>query len=135
PDLARALARLVVGRGGPRDLAVIRDAMAASASLADKLAGKRDVPAETAEAAAALQQPDPAIARELAAALAEELPHLKRDGGFVPDGYDRRLDEAGAVRDGARDEARALREDPGRVVAALQTRYAEPTGVRTLKVK
>jgi len=124
PDLARALARLVVGRGGPRDLAAIRDAMAAAASLADKLAAKRDIPPEIAEAAAALQQPDPAIAGELAAALAEELPHLKRDGGFVREGYERALDEA-----------RALRDDTRRVVAALQTRYAELTGVRTLKVK
>ena len=30
PDLARALARLVVGRGGPRDLAAIRDGLAAA---------------------------------------------------------------------------------------------------------
>ena len=36
PDLARALARLVVGRGGPRDLAAIRDGIAAAAGLAEQ---------------------------------------------------------------------------------------------------
>ena len=33
PDLARALTRLVVGRGGPRDLAAIRDGISAAAGL------------------------------------------------------------------------------------------------------
>ncbi len=41
PDLARALARLVVERGGPRDLAAIRDGIAEAASLARELQGAR----------------------------------------------------------------------------------------------
>ena len=64
------------------------------------------------------------IATELASALGDELPHLKRDGGFVRAGYDPSLDEA-----------RALRDDTRRVIAALQARYAEDTGVRSLKIK
>jgi DNA mismatch repair protein MutS len=124
PDLARALARLVVGRGGPRDLAAIRDGIAAAASLADMVSARGDIPAEIADAATALRRPDPAIASELAAALADELPHLKRDGGFVREGYDTALDEA-----------RALRADTRDVIAALQARYAEETGVRPLKVR
>ena len=38
-------------------------------------------------------------ARSLTAALADELPLFKRDGGFVRDGYERALDEARALRD------------------------------------
>src|SRR5229473_1183092 len=38
PDLARALARLTVDRGGPRDLAAIRDGIIAAAGLAAELA-------------------------------------------------------------------------------------------------
>ena len=38
PDLARALARIVVGRGGPRDLAAIRDGIFAAADIAARLA-------------------------------------------------------------------------------------------------
>jgi len=123
PDLARALARLVVGRGGPRDLAAIRDGLRAAAELSGRLAAAPRV-AELAEAAAALQRPDPAIAAELAAALADELPLARRDGGFV-----------GAHYHGALDETRALRDESRRVVAALQARYAEETQVRSLKIR
>src|SRR5947207_8814402 len=81
PDLARALARLVVGRGGPRDLAAIRDGITAAAGIAAELEKGAELPTEIAEAARALRRPAPALAAELAAALADELPHLKRDGG------------------------------------------------------
>src|SRR5690242_4391000 len=74
PDLARALARLVVGRGGPRDLAGIRDGLAAAAMLAARIGQLVPAPAEIASAAAALRAPDPAIAAELAAGLADDLP-------------------------------------------------------------
>ena len=124
PDLARALSRLVVDRGGPRDLAAIRDGIAAALSLADQLATRQDAPAEIIEAITALRQPDPAIAAEFNAALADELPLLKRDGGFVRAGYDAALDEA-----------RALRDESRRVIAALQANYAELSGVRSLKIR
>jgi DNA mismatch repair protein MutS len=124
PDLARALARLVVGRGGPRDLAAIRDGIAAADDLAKRLAELSGIPAEIADARMALQQPNAAIAAELTSALADDLPHLKRDGGFVRAGYD-----------GALDEARALRDDTRRVIAELQARYADLTGVRALKIR
>src|SRR5215813_14093938 len=58
PDLARALARLVVGRGGPRDLAGIRDGLAAAARLADHLAPQAATAAEMAEAQVHLRAPD-----------------------------------------------------------------------------
>src|SRR6516165_8377104 len=65
PDLARALARLVLGRGSPRDLAAIREGLRAAAELAERLASAPQV-AEIADAALALQRPDPAVAAELA---------------------------------------------------------------------
>jgi DNA mismatch repair protein MutS len=124
PDLARALARLVVARGGPRDLATIRDGIIAAGGLADELEKRANIATELAQAARALRRLDPALARELNAALAEELPHLKRDGGFVRAGYDAALDEA-----------RALRDESRRVIAALQARYADTTSVRALKIR
>jgi DNA mismatch repair protein MutS len=123
PDLARALARLVLGRGSPRDLAAIRDGLRAAAELAERLASAPQV-AEIADAALALQRPDPAVAAELAAALAEDLPHTRRDGGFVGAHYHSPLDEA-----------RALRDESRRVVAALQARYAEETQIKSLKIR
>jgi DNA mismatch repair protein MutS len=124
PDLARSLARLVLGRGGPRDLAAIRDGLAAAGELSARLGALDKVPAEIAAAGAALGRPDPAVGTELSAALADDLPLVRRDGGFVRAGY-----EAGL------DEARALRDESRRVVAALQARYAEETGIRALKIR
>jgi len=124
PDLARSLSRLAVGRGGPRDLAAIRDGMLAAADLARALASLKDKPAEIAAAMHACRKPDGMLAAELSAALAAELPAFKRDGAFVREGYDKILDET-----------RALRDESRRVIAALQARYAEDTGIRVLKIK
>jgi DNA mismatch repair protein MutS len=125
PDLARSLVRLVVGRGGPRDLAAIRDGLRAASDLALRLDQMTTAPIEICDAAAnALRLPDPAIVQELAEALDDELPAFKRDGGFVRAGYDTDLDETRALRDEAR-----------RVVAALQARYVEETQIRTLKIR
>jgi DNA mismatch repair protein MutS len=123
PDLARSLARLVLERGGPRDLAAVRDGLAAAKQLARRLATLA-TPDEIAEAAAALAAPDDAIVAALSAALADDLPYMKRDGGFVRAGYNSALDETCALRDESR-----------RVVAALQARYADETGIRALKVR
>jgi DNA mismatch repair protein MutS len=123
-DLARALARLALGRGGPRDLAAIRDGLRAAQELATRLSDLAALPNELRDAAVALRRPDPAIAEELARALADELPAFRRDGSFVRAGYDHALDET-----------RALRDESRRVVAALQARYADETQVRALKIR
>src|SRR6516164_8006175 len=124
PDLARALSRLALARGGPRDVAAIRDGVLAAADLARALGSLKEPPEEIADAVRACRKPDGMLVAELAAALAAELPAFKRDGGFVREGYDRTLDET-----------RALRDESRRVIAALQARYAEDTGIRILKIK
>jgi len=124
PDLARALARIVIGRGGPRDLAAIRDGIFAATEFAERLATLPAMPRDLAAAIAALRRRDPAIAAELQQALADELPAFRRDGGFVRGGHHAALDEA-----------RALRDESRRVIAALQGRYAEQTGVKSLKIR
>jgi DNA mismatch repair protein MutS len=124
PDLARALARIVVGRSGPRDLAAIRDGIYAAADFSARLSALAEVPRDVAQAIAALRRPDGAIAAELERALADELPAFRRDGGFVRTGYEPMLDEA-----------RALRDESRRVIAALQVRYAETTGIKSLKIR
>ncbi len=123
PDLARAMARLVVGRGGPRDLAAIRDGLHAAAELSQRLAAAPQV-AEIADATFSLRRPDPAIAAELSAALGHDLPLSRREGGFIGAHYDEMLDAT-----------RSLRDESRRVVAALQARYADETQIRTLKIR
>ncbi|MFC4170466.1 DNA mismatch repair protein MutS [Microvirga sp. GCM10011540] len=124
PDLARALSRLSLGRGGPRDLACVRDGLFAARDLGLELAITPDLPKELRHAAERLQSLRTDAADRLAAALAEDLPLLKRDGGFIRTGFDQNLDEL-----------RELQHDSRRFIAALQTRYASETGCRTLRVK
>ena len=124
PDFLRALARLSLDRGGPRDLAALREGLTASAAVAERLDGAGVLPAALLQAFARLRRGDGILARDLGDALAEELPLNKRDGGFV---------RAGASE--ALDEARRLRDESRRVVAEMQARYAEEAGSKQLKIK
>ena len=121
PDMDRALTRLALDRGGPRDLAAIRDGLHAGAEIGALLRG--DLPAMVAEAAATLETMPNALA-QLEPALVAEPPLLKRDGGFVATGLDVDLDEA-----------RILRDEGRGVIASLQSGYAEHAGVASLKIK
>jgi DNA mismatch repair protein MutS len=124
PDFLRALSRLSLDRGGPRDLAAIRDGLAAAATLASILEAAEELPPELISAYARLRADCAALQRDLEATLADDLPLLKRDGGFV---------RAGALP--ALDEARSLRDESRRVIADLQAAYANEAGVRQLRIK
>lgn len=129
PDLERARTRLRLGRGGPRDLIGIGRALTAAHDAAVRLAETASgLPPKIAEAIAALDLRNSdalaALARDLDAALSENPPTLARDGGFVAPGWDAALDEA-----------RGLRDDSRQIIAALQARYAEETGIAALKIK
>lgn len=124
PDIARALGRLALDRGGPRDLACLRDGLFAMASVSAQLGMAADLPALLQGAVDSLAKPDQAIAEHLAAALAGELPVHKRDGNFVRPDYDDALDAT-----------RRLRDESRQVIAALQARYGDETGIKQLKIK
>ncbi|WP_082747518.1 DNA mismatch repair protein MutS, partial [Bradyrhizobium macuxiense] len=124
PDMSRALARLSVGRGGPRDLASLRDGILAADQALELLALTDNPPAEIVAVMAALRRPSRDLAQEFSRALSEQLPLIKRDGGFVREGYEAALDESRNLRDASR-----------LVVAAMQARYAENTGIKTLKIR
>ncbi|AYG65038.1 MULTISPECIES: DNA mismatch repair protein MutS [unclassified Rhizobium] len=123
PDMPRALSRLALDRGGPRDLWAIRQGLAAAADVARMLGGAL-LPEELKGALAGLSALPADLEAMLAATLAEELPLLKRDGGFLRDGANAELDEV-----------RALRDQSRRVIAGLQLQYAEETGIKSLKIK
>jgi DNA mismatch repair protein MutS len=128
PDMERALQRLSLGRGGPRDLASIRDGLAAipdmRAGLARGGSGAFSAPPEgIRNCARDLGQHEQLVDR-LTRSLAQELPVFIRDGGFIATGYHAGLDEL-----------RALRDESRRLVAGLQARYVAETGVQTLKIK
>ena len=123
PDMPRALSRLALDRGGPRDLGAIRQGLAAAAGLA-RLLESCSLPPELAEALAGLNALPSSLELLLGQWLGEELPLLKRDGGFIREGAQEELDEL-----------RALRDQSRRVIAGLQLQYAEETGIRSLKIK
>ena len=124
PDMSRALARLSLGRGGPRDLAGLRDGLAAADQALARLERLTNPPQDVVAVMEALQHPSRDLAREFERALGEQLPLMKRDGGFIREGYDSALDENRNLRDASR-----------LVVAAMQARYADDTGVKALKIR
>lgn len=125
PDMERALSRLSLGRGGPRDLAAIRDALAEIPSLRATLARPAlDVPPAAIAKAAARLGEHSTLVDILTRALAEDPPLLARDGGFVR-----------AEFNAALDEMKSLRAEGNSHLMRLERRYVEETGIATLKIR
>ena len=123
PDMDRALSRLGLDRGGPRDLAALRNGLERAAILAQLLGEMQNVPETLIAAARPMLGHDVLIAR-LSDALVAEPPLLVRDGGFIAAGHDSELDET-----------RALRDEGRGVIARMQAEYIEATGISSLKIK
>ncbi len=127
PDVARALPRLSFGRGGPRDLAAVRDGLFAAAAAAKVLkaaSATLGLPRELERIARRLTAARSELGNALNSALIDDPPHLKRDGGFIAPGFSTDLDQTRALRDNGR-----------AVMASLEAKYVEATGVKTLKVR
>ncbi|WP_085024879.1 DNA mismatch repair protein MutS [Ensifer aridi] len=123
PDMPRALSRLALGRGGPRDLGAIQAGLRAAAAIS-ALLSSAPLSAELTEARDAIAALPADLLARLDSTLAEELPLLKRDGGFLREGASAELDEM-----------RALRDQSRRVIAGLQLQYCEETGIKSLRIK
>jgi DNA mismatch repair protein MutS len=122
PDLARALARISLSRGSPRDLASIRLAQTACAEAAKAL-GDGPFPPLLQLAHASLA-PAPTLADLLRRALATDVPARLDDGGVIAPGFDQELDAH-----------RRLRDDSRRVITGLQLDFCQRFGVASLKIK
>ena len=122
PDLDRALSRLSLDRGGPRDLAGIRNALSEAELLHSDLADQ-DLPELLKQAIGDLIGHD-ALLSLLDEALIAEPPLLVRDGGFVAPDYDAELDEV-----------RQLRDEGRSVIAGMQQQFITDTGISSLKIK
>lgn len=121
PDIARALARLAIGRWTPRDLAAIRDGLAEALALKQALVAEPMPPALLAETLGHIG-PHGALVEELARALVPT-PPLEAAGSIAP-GYDAALD---ALKASAADGRSA--------VVALESRLRSETGIASLKVR
>ena len=115
PDLARAVSRLSLQRGGPRDLASVGAALSAAQDIAELFA-RLEPPQEIAREAEALAAADATLAAEISRSLADSQPIDRRNGDFIREGRDAELDEA-----------RALRDDSRKVIVELEAKYAAQT--------
>ena len=122
PDLDRALSRLALDRGGPRDLAAIRTGLGQAMDLAQGCASSV-LPAALQTAVSDLQGHETLVTL-LETALTEEPPLLLRDGNFIAQAYDPDLDET-----------RRLRNEGRSVIAGLQQEYSVQTAIQSLKIK
>jgi DNA mismatch repair protein MutS len=127
PDLERALGRLTLGRGGPRDLAAIRDGL----KCAEAIGGLLDInnplnqlPANLVAAKSIIKNLPHHLVQRLEDGLSDTLPMLARDGNFVRRGFNADLDSV-----------RTLRDDTRQVIADLQARYSESVGIKNLKIR
>ena len=120
PDIGRSLARLLSGRGMPRDLRAAADFITALPTI--KMTGMR-LDKQLADRFSEIQTHE-ILADELKAALADALPALFRDGGIIREGFDAGLDRMKNLAHGARE-----------TIAKLQSEYAAATGINTLKIK
>src|SRR5690348_14788413 len=123
PDFARALARLAAGRGSPRDLALLRDGLAAAASLKGELESEPDRPALLAALLPRFGGHE-ALVDKLSRSLVASPPIDASKGGYIAENYDADLD---ALREAASHGRRAI--------AALEARYRDSTGIGSLKIR
>ena len=124
PDLTRALTRLSLDRGGPRDLRAIAAAILGARDLGGLLGSLIDAPAGLAALGGALRAAPADLAAALHAALEDEPPLSAADGGFVRQGFDEQLDAE-----------RRLGSETRAVVAALQARLVAETDLKSLKIR
>lgn len=123
PDIARALGRVVAGRGSPRDLGQIRDGLDGARILRERLGAMTDRPAMLESLLPALDGHG-AMVDLFSRALVASPPTETAQGGYIAEGYDAALD---ALRLAGRDGRAA--------VAAMEARYRASTGVASLKIR
>lgn len=124
PDLERALGRLTIGRGSPRDLDAIKTSLNQSLTLKSQLS-KIDQKDEIQSLINNLSHsPDISQLKEtLEEAITIDPPALTRDGGFIAKGFNPELDRF-----------RSIKEDSRKLIAELQGKYVSDTGINTLKI-
>ncbi|GAC1030446.1 DNA mismatch repair protein MutS [Pseudomonas sp. No.21] len=119
-DVERILARIGLRNARPRDLARLRDALAALPELQSAMT---DLEAPHLGTLATSIRTYPELADLLARAIIETPPAVIRDGGVIKTGYDAELDEL-----------QALSENAGQYLMDLETREKARTGLPNLKV-
>jgi DNA mismatch repair protein MutS len=123
PDIARALGRIVAGRGSPRDLGQLRDGLDGGRTLRERLGVLADCPALIDAILPALDGHG-AMVDHMMRALVQTPPTEAQNGGYIAEGYDAALDNL-----------RAAARDGRQAIAAMEARYRDATGINALKIR
>jgi len=125
PDIPRALSRLSLNRGGPRDMLGIERGLAIAAITSNLLNSiEAEWPENMQHSASVLSDCPAVLMQHLQNLLDDDVPMLARDGNFVRPQFDPDLDQL-----------RQLSNESRKVIAGLQSSYAEETGVKNLKIR
>lgn len=123
-DIERCLSRISLGRGGPRDVLSIKRSLMAARDINGLFErATLNAPPLLQKTWTALRGHD-ALIDTLERAISEDAGVLTRDGNFIKRGYAPHLDEF--VR---------LRDEGKRLIAALQQRLVQETGIASLKIR
>jgi DNA mismatch repair protein MutS len=120
-DMDRALSRISLDRAGPRDFLAIRQGLDKGRDLASLISNMDAILIQSAKNSL---EGNYEISEFLLSVLADEVPLLARDGGFVRPGFNQPLDEA-----------RKLRDEGRKVISNMQTNFISITGIPSLKIK
>ena len=125
PDIERALSRITIGRGSPRDLQSISKGLGKAEHIHGLMLAHKSslLPYTDTIKQLTLTVNETHCLDRLRRALSDDLPFLARDGGFIREGYAANLDEQ-----------KSLRQNSKTVMAKMQSDYASKTGVSTLKI-
>ena len=124
-DIERALSRLCLSRGGPRDILAIAGGLKAAQDV--RMVMEKHDGVEIHDALYGLRNQlggHEQLIALLGASIKSDCGYLARDGNFIASGYNAALDEL-----------RNLRDESKRIIIALQQKYCEQTGINTLKIK
>ncbi len=126
PDMARALSRLSLKRGGPKDLGAIRSGLLVADEVLKELEHfkQEHLPETVKQISKSLLFASGSLKDKLDRYLTEDLPLQARDGGFIKEGNHEGLDEQ-----------RTLRDQSRTIIANLQATYRELTDIKSLKVR
>ena len=119
-DMERLIGRIVYGTAGGRDMASLRAAIEKLPAVKEQLSALSD--RRISELAAELDTLDD-IGERIAAAICDEPPFSVREGGFIRDGFDEEVDRLRHILKGGKG-----------VIAEMEAKEKERTGIRTLKI-
>ena len=119
-DMERLIGRIVYGTAGGRDMASLRAAIEKLPAVREQLSALND--RRLSELTAELDTLDDIGAR-IADTICDEPPFSVREGGFIRDGFNGEVDRLRHILKGGKS-----------VIAEMEAKEKEATGIRTLKI-